>query len=887
METKIWGKSKINGQEILLTQHINDVLEVFQHLGAKVSQPEMKELIKIVIEYHDAGKVLPYFQRKTLKNEAYLPFDVYTNIPHSILSALLVNEMALKEQLNKVFQGDQDKTEIYSKFVLSAIAYHHWREGFYDIVEGNTDVFDHLANLVIENDKWSQIEENLKAVYSQVENGSVELLINRKWIVGLINGIRFADYVIPPYLLYRMPKWIETDSSQLKDWVLLSGFTMLSDHFASYIEGEPEKNISADKVEIDGMNFDEIKNAIDFELREKVKGYDPSKIWQFQCVDEFKNDNAILLAPTGMGKTEFSYLWSNGEKFFYTLPLRTAVNQIFDRTRKVFGEDKAGILHSDADVYILGEGGESESMRIYELAKNLSYPAIVSAGDQFFPYGLRPPGYEKIFAKFSYSRLIIDEVQAYDPKAAAITVKFIEHVVQMGGKFLLMTATIPSFIQKEIDRRIYDAANKTKNYKLLNLFEKDIDLANFSKHRVHVRVEDYKEDHFSYSKELIQTIINKANENGGSRVLVVLNTVKQAQAVFYDLQKVAKESVDIKLFHSRFTQKHRKDKERELAQFIGNKNESRADKCSKILVTTQVVEASLDLDADYLFTELAPWDSLIQRMGRVLREAHPKANNLNEVIERRYAQSDIPGNVFVVVYNGKNKKGKDVFESGQGYVYNDDLLRITLRLIEKGTITECDDNQIKQLEKEKSEYEKWLKKPKFDFKKIEKIVLTLTESDKNVLVKLLFEMLPSDGRYLNNFYNMLQILDAGFMSERKSDAQKVFREINDVNVISYHLREEFVQKLKEFKYEEKYAYSRFKRDILSKYMISVQISKVKEYLTELNNVPYSIRINDEITDAKVLSKLKNWLFGVYFADLDYSENGGLIGVKEIPSFEIF
>lgn len=887
METKIWGKSKINGQEILLTQHINDVLEVFQYLGAKVSQPEMKELIKIVIEYHDAGKVLPYFQRKTLKNEAYLPFDVYTNIPHSILSALLVNEMALKEQLNKVFQGDQDKTEIYSKFVLSAIAYHHWREGFYDIVEGNTDVFDHLANLVIENDKWSQIEENLKAVYSQVENGSVELLINRKWIVGLINGIRFADYVIPPYLLYRMPKWIETDSSQLKDWVLLSGFTMLSDHFASYIEGEPEKNISADKVEIDGMNFDEIKNAIDFELREKVKGYDPSKIWQFQCVDEFKNDNAILLAPTGMGKTEFSYLWSNGEKFFYTLPLRTAVNQIFDRTRKVFGEDKAGILHSDADVYILGEGGESESMRIYELAKNLSYPAIVSTGDQFFPYGLRPPGYEKIFAKFSYSRLIIDEVQAYDPKAAAITVKFIEHVVQMGGKFLLMTATIPSFIQKEIDRRIYDAANKTKNYKLLNLFEKDIDLANFSKHRVHVRVEDYKEDHFSYSKELIQTIINKANENGGSRVLVVLNTVKQAQAVFYDLQKVAKESVDIKLFHSRFTQKHRKDKERELAQFIGNKNESRADKCSKILVATQVVEASLDLDADYLFTELAPWDSLIQRMGRVLREAHPKANNLNEVIERRYAQSDIPGNVFVVVYNGKNKKGKDVFESGQGYVYNDDLLRITLRLIEKGTITECDDNQIKQLEKEKSEYEKWLKKPKFDFKKIEKIVLTLTESDKNVLVKLLFEMLPSDGRYLNNFYNMLQILDAGFMSERKSDAQKVFREINDVNVISYHLREEFVQKLKEFKYEEKYAYSRFKRDILSKYMISVQISKVKEYLTELNNVPYSIRINDEITDAKVLSKLKNWLFGVYFADLDYSENGGLIGVKEIPSFEIF
>jgi len=93
-------------------------------------------------------------------------------------------------------------------------------------------------------------------------------------------------------------------------------------------------------------------------------------------------------------------------------------------------------------------------MRIYEFARQLSYPAIVSTGDQFFPYALRPPSYEKIFAKFSYSRLIIDEVQAYDPKAAAIVVKFIEHVVQMGGKFLLMTATIPLFIQKRLKEEL-------------------------------------------------------------------------------------------------------------------------------------------------------------------------------------------------------------------------------------------------------------------------------------------------------------------------------------------------------------------------------------------------------------------------------------------------
>jgi len=69
-------------------------------------------------------------------------------------------------------------------------------------------------------------------------------------------------------------------------------------------------------------------------------------------------------------------------------------------------------------------------------------------------------------------------------------------------------------------------------------------------------------------------------------------------------------------------------------------------------------------------------------------------------------------------------------------------------------------------------------------------------------------------------------------------------------------------------------------------LITVQISKVKEYLTENNHVPHSIRINEEISDAEVLSKLKNWLFGVYFVDFEYDENGGLIGVNEISSFDI-
>jgi CRISPR-associated endonuclease/helicase Cas3 len=900
MEIKIWGKSKVNEREISLSEHIKDVLAVhnslFNNLSLKVKS-DLLELIKIVITYHDAGKVLPYYQRKIIKNESYQPFDVYTNIPHSILSALLVDHTSLKKRLETIFGNDEEKIENYSKYIISAIAYHHWRDNFYDIVEGFTDVFERLRKLVDDQNKWKQIEENLKAVYSKIGNEDIKISINTKWLDGLTNGIRFADYVIPPYLLYRMPKRIEMESSELKDWILISGFTMICDHFASFLETEGSEMINSEMVEINGLLFDEIKRKIDKELKGKIEYYDSSKIWQFQEVDIYKDHNTILLAPTGIGKTEFSYLWSNGEKFFYTLPLRTAVNQIYNRTKRIFGDNKTGILHSDADVYILGEGGETESMKIYDFSRQLSYPAIISTGDQFFPYALRPPSYEKIFAKFSYSRLIIDEIQAYDPKAAAIIVKFIEHIDQMGGKFLLMTATLPRFIRDEIDRR-FKNQDESKNYKELNLFDEK-ELSDFTKHKVQLKLQNYKDEQLSYSNELIAEIIQKSEENNGSRVLVVMNTVKQAQAIFDDLCKVAK-GVDVKLFHSRFTQKHRKEKEDMLSEFIGNNDKSRADKRPKILVATQVVEASLDLDADFLFTELAPWDALIQRMGRVLREAHPKNQDLNEIIGRRYKangkktpqkeptlfdqlenEEDIPENVFILVYNGTNKKGKQVYESGQGHVYNDELLRISIKFLE-------DINLIFNSTIPTEEIKKWNedKKVKLKLESLTTIPFELSESNKAYLVDALYRCLSLKGEYLKDFNNMLEILDAGFMSDRKSEAQKIFREINDVSVVAEKETDNFINELNTFDFKQKYAYTHFKDEILSKYIVSVQRNKIKESLYESNQLINRIKINDSLEEntKENFYKLKNWLYGIYIVPLDYNEINGLIGINDLSIY---
>jgi CRISPR-associated endonuclease/helicase Cas3 len=435
---------KKSGNDIYLKEHIEDLKNVWCYLWNKIkgklrySSEELNRIfciVKFCIEKHDLGKVLPAFQIKTLGNPNYEPFDISLDVPHSIFSTFFVKDEEM-EKFKEIFGKDTER------IILSIIAFHHWRESFDKIINGDNSLVEAARKLCNDKDFKEKLIGNLR------NEGFADIDINERVVKSLAKGTRFLTLVIAPYLNKFLPSRLEVDDKIKKYWILSAGFLQRCDHFASFCEETGENFCN---VEIDNISFEEIRGKVSSKIGENA--------WQIERINQNSNllnsnlldKNIILIAPTGYGKTEFAFLYSNGEKLIYTLPLRSAVNQIFQRAKGIFGDDKVGLLHSDADVVILSHVGDEEGLRTYELSHQISYPVIISTGDQFFPYALNPPTYEKIYSILSYSRLVIDEVQAYDPRACAIVVKFIEDTIRMGGKFLLTTATLPKFVKDKIN----------------------------------------------------------------------------------------------------------------------------------------------------------------------------------------------------------------------------------------------------------------------------------------------------------------------------------------------------------------------------------------------------------------------------------------------------
>ena len=268
--------------------------------------------------------------------------------------------------------------------------------------------------------------------------------------------------------------------------------------------------------------------------------------------------------------------------------------------------------------------------------------------------------------------------------------------------------------------------------------------------------------------EINQDIEEIKESSKNKKVLIIVNTINKAIEIY---KKLKDEDVqNVNLLHSRFIQADRSEKERNIKEFSKNKNEA------GIWITTQIVEASLDIDFDMLYTEMSTLDSLFQRLGRCYRS-------------REY-DGNIP-NVKIYI--------KDT--SGVRYIYDKEIYEKSIELLKpyNGVI--------------------------------------LQEKVKIDLVDKLYskEMLQGTGFY-KKFKEAFKILDNIIdYDTSKKDAQHILRDIDNIDVIPKIIYDENLNLFGEYENEkEKKKKYELKRNI-DKLFISINSKnkwKLNNFITE-------------------------------------------------------
>lgn len=314
-----------------------------------------------------------------------------------------------------------------------------------------------------------------------------------------------------------------------------------------------------------------------------------------------RDKNVIIIAETGYGKTEAALIWIGNNKGFFVLPLQTAINAMYSRIVKHIIKDnpdqKIGLLHSDTySEYLKYEDKEDieDIDEYYVRTRQLSMPLTICTLDQIFDFVYRYRGFEGKLATMAYSKVVIDEVQMYSPELLAYLVVGLSYINKVGGKFAILTATLPGvFVDLLREEGIEFEEPKTFISKRIRHSVKVIDSR--------IKAED---------------ILRLYNNN---KVLVICNTIQEVQRLYDELRNLG-----VNMLHSQFIRKDRRDKEEQILE-VGKEGS----KEKGIWITTQVVEASLDIDFDILITELSDLNSLFQRMGRCFRKREFNSEGYN------------------------------------------------------------------------------------------------------------------------------------------------------------------------------------------------------------------------------------------------------------------
>jgi len=413
-----------------------------------------------------------------------------------------------------------------------------------------------------------------------------------------------------------------------------------------------------------------------------VREYIARKVEEFARGVDLNQKIFTMALPTGAGKTFHSLrfaiilreriekeLKQDPPRIFYVLPFTTIIDQTYERFTKIYGENV------EKRHYLTDEKPVEEVPENLQDIVRLLYPSEITVTTyvQFYSALVGNSRRDAIRALGLRNRIIIlDEVQSIPYEHWEIIKEFIK-VLARENWILMMSATVPKFVVPESTVKIIDVNNVP---------QREV----FKRHR-------FVRQKFSEYRDVVKEAIERYLK--GESVAIVANTVRAAEAMYTEAKEIL-EKKGIKLSVSEAGAHHGDGAVIYLSTFVppfARKLRLKAFDSHVLAITTQVIEAGVDVSVDVLYRELAPLDSIIQAAGRCNRNGEREVGDviIFETEETRERFNNVYG---LALYTATTSALSDVEEFTDEEV--DNLLK---RYYESLKLTGKDDALKKSVER--------------------------------------------------------------------------------------------------------------------------------------------------------------------------------------------
>lgn len=671
---KYWGKAdKETGKYHLLPYHCLDVAAVGYSL--LLNSPTLRQKISIItgleeaicihwirmgLALHDIGKFSETFQNlrpDLLKQLQGITSNKDYTVRHDSLGHLFLKSFI--ENGNPLFHKVPDSS------------LDEWQDVIMSIVRaytGHHGVPPQMRGL-------NGIPLNYHRYFGEADSTAAVSFI--KEVDTIVNVLSDKLVFPPPYDLEMMLKkasWLLAGFTVLCDWIgsnsLWFRYTATEINLDKYWEtiALPQAALA---IRTAGINAGSplAYQPVFSDLFPNIPAPTPLQSFVDQCLPGNSPQLFILEDITGSGKTEAALLLAGclmaagcGNGLFLALPTMATSNAMYSRLTNVYQklfaaetEPSLVLAHSArhlsekfmASVGGRGNYGVDEETATAQcsswLADNRKKAQLADVGvgtlDQAL-LAILPARFQSLrLFGLACHILIIDEVHAYDPYMNKLLQNLLTFHAALGGSAIMLSATLPTHTRRSFITAFANGCDdhqwleqRAKAYPLVTSYTKETGICETPIESTPQRQCNVAVSLIEEEAEIIKQII-EATEKGHC-VCWIRNTVNDALDGHEKLQgKVHKDK--LLLFHARFALGDRLDREDAVLTAFG-KTSTESLRNGKVLVATQVVEQSLDLDFDLMITDLAPMDLLIQRAGRLHRHTRDeKGNLLQEGHDRR------------------------------------------------------------------------------------------------------------------------------------------------------------------------------------------------------------------------------------------------------------